>query len=273
MNVHDLPILEDYFSMGPFIGKGENGYIFRVERQGQYYAAKMPPYEVNKNVETLEGRYVTIIDTWIEQILEQATTLSKITKICESNNCTVTGAKSRKSPFPLYHGLYRTTKRIYKTTREIPVIIMELVDGETLLTGSPLDVRSFIKQVIDAIQILHNNNMVHTDLTFGNILVTPEDDLVLIDIQGVPEDFSIYDDADYELKIDLEYVDELMETTNMLDMNKIKDIYYIGRLMLYLKDLTDDSYTKKQLVKLGRTCKNKNPFLRPTINELANSFM
>ena len=70
---------------------------------------------------------------------------------------------------------------------EQPVIVMELVAGETLhdrLSRGPLpvdDIRRFGSEVLEAIAAAHERGIIHRDIKSSNVMITPDGHVKVMD--------------------------------------------------------------------------------------------
>jgi serine/threonine protein kinase len=68
-----------------------------------------------------------------------------------------------------------------------PFLVLELVEGETLaerLSRGPLSVEevvAFAQQMAEALEQAHDKNIVHRDLKPGNVMITPEGNIKVLD--------------------------------------------------------------------------------------------
>ena len=72
----------------------------------------------------------------------------------------------------------------FDVTIQGPALIMELVHGKTLadLPPDPDHALSYFEQALAAVAYLHRHNIVHRDLSAGNIMVTDTGDLKIMDL-------------------------------------------------------------------------------------------
>jgi serine/threonine-protein kinase len=65
---------------------------------------------------------------------------------------------------------------------ELRAIVMEFVEGETLRGPLPLDtVLNYARQIIDALEYAHDRGVIHRDLKPGNVKITAEGQVKLLD--------------------------------------------------------------------------------------------
>lgn len=257
-----LPVFEESYTIERVIGSGFWATVYLATRDGKEYAAKIPHHDSDTDIESLEGRRETVIDTSVGIVLDQARTIAKL-------------QDSRY--FPKYFGLYKTYRRIYRTSRWIPVLVMEMIEGpslEQIISDTPeelLDGESSVRimrDLIAGVQVLHDKGLVHGDIKEDNIIVNG-DEAVIIDVAGVAEDLDEYGSLAEELGTTDEYVEELLERNTMLELNMLKDIYSIGQVMLELSSYVE-GHAASLLSDVGTQVTSENVFERPSLEELSD---
>jgi serine/threonine protein kinase len=261
MEIELLPTFEESYAIEGVIGSGFWATVYLATRDGKKYAAKIPHHDSDTDIESLEGRYKTVIDTSVDIVLDQARTIAKL--------------QDESRYFPKYFGLYKTYRRIYRTSRWIPVLVMEMIEGpsleqimdtsEELLDGEASV--NILRDVIAGVRALHNRGLVHGDIKEDNIIVNG-DEAVIIDIAGVVEDLTEYNLAE-ELGTITEYEEELLERNTMLELNMLKDIYGIGQVMLNLSSYVEGN-TASLLSDVGTQATSEDIFERPSLEDMLN---
>ena len=160
--IQQLPIfkLEDWL-IGQKIGKGQSSKVYMVKntKTGEVYAL----------------RVVRIKTYSVSQIRDE---ISNIQKIAFHPHCSTLISR--------YYGIYVDNQE----TPGIIYMVLEYIVGDNLYnylennpnTLSQETVMSLVNLLLQALQYLHSNNIVHRDIKLENIIITPFKEIKVIDL-------------------------------------------------------------------------------------------
>lgn len=127
------------------------------------------------------------------------------------------------------------------------------------------DYLALTKAITDGLQYLHDQGMVHRDFKPGNILVTPDGRTAKIcdfgECIGTEEErrfHKVAGTASYRAP----------EVNHGLRCDQKSDIFGLGKIMEYLYRYDEKRPSLHEFLHLAKSCQNKEPSSRPTLNEI-----
>ena len=121
-------------------------------------------------------------------------------------------------------------------------IVMEYIDGKPLsrvdVPLSEVLARKYISHILDALEHVHNNGLLHLDIKPGNIMIDSSGKAILIDF-GTSKVYGDTDGNSLSLSTSLAYTPgyaplEQMSVKTVKDLGTYSDIYAIGATLYYI---------------------------------------
>jgi len=225
--MQELDFSSHYSIIGK-LGQGTGGEVYKViDKKGDTYAAKFP----------LPGK------VYNQYVKNEASTLSQLNSI----------------HFPKYYGTYNHNgSNIY---------VMQYIEGRTLdeITETDVTEEILVKVLEDiavGLDMLHAKGLTHGDLTSENVMITPSNKAILIDINGK---WQCFDPVDV-----LETYDEYLDQCSEFEINVLADIHSFGSMLQDIILTCDDlsSTFLNKLRNIQKLCHHESILKRPTVSEL-----